>query len=430
MTAFSSIYTSLTGMLSYSDALDVLSNNIANLNTPGFKGDDVLFRDLPPNNPDLEGGSGNMPLVPIGNGSEFFGTKLDFSEGPFQSTGNATDLSINGAGFFVLNDNGQQVFSQAGQFTFDSNGYLIDSTTKSRVQGYVNGSTSLSDIQIPPNSVNAATPTTIVNFSGVLGVASSSSTTTPTNPSATISNVIDSSGKAHTLTVTFTQDTSTATGTGTTSSSQTVWDISVTEDNGQTVSVFPPSITYGADNNPESGSDSVQVDLNGQEITLAFGTESGGSGTTSASGTSTISGTANGSVAGTLTGITFNQNGVAQLAYSNGNTVQGPQIAVATFADPNQLINIGTSLFQANPAEPGGTPAFGLPGSGGYGQIQPGQLELSNVNLSDEFSLIVVLQNGYQGSSQILQVSNQLLSDLYSSTGGQGGGSNSASSGD
>ncbi len=416
MTSFSSIYTSLTGMLSYSDALDVLSDNIANLNTPGFKGNDVLFRDLPPGNPDLEGGNGNMPLIPFGNGSELFGTKRNFSEGPFQSTGNATDLSVTGAGFFVLSNNGQQVFSQAGQFTFDSQGYLIDATSKARVQGYVNGSTSPSDILIPPASIDAATPTTTVNFSGILATPDQSSAP----PAVTISNVIDTNGASHTLTVTFTKNSSV-------SSNQSIWNLSVTDEKNNVLKVVPPYITYDAQGKPLSGNDSVEVSLggqsqNGQTIKLAFGTETGGSGTTTGSGTSTIAGTANGSPSGTLTGITFNQNGVAQIAYSNGATVQGPQIALATFADPDQLINIGTSLFKANPSQPGGTPAFGMPGNGGYGQLQPGQLELSNVNLSDEFSLIVVLQNGYQGSSQILNVSNQLLSDLYNSTGGGGGG--------
>jgi len=140
MTTFSSIYTSLTGLAGFSEALNVISNNVANLNSPGFKASEVLFRDLGPFGAGSDSNSSSGLDDNPGQGTKYDGSLQDFSQGTFQSTGNPTDLAINGNGFFVLKDSKGQIFyTQNGQFTFDANGYLIDSASKSRVQALSNG---------------------------------------------------------------------------------------------------------------------------------------------------------------------------------------------------------------------------------------------------------------------------------------------------
>ncbi len=406
MSGFASIYTSLTGLLAYSDALNSISDNIANLNTPGFKGNDVLFRDLTPSNPDFGSDQGPPDSLTTGNGVRFTGTRRVFTQGPFEQTGNGTDLSINGNGFFVLKNNGQQVFSQAGQFTFDNNGFLIDSVTNARVQG-IDAGGNISDIQVNRNQAAAAVATTQIKFSGNLDTASTTGT-------ATVKNVIDATGKNKTLTLQFTK------GTGATSG--TVWNVTVTDETGATL-LQASQIQFNGTGYPVQGSNTLQVTLAGKSVTLNFGDAGTPNGVTSFSGgqtTSTITGTPDGNSPGTLSQIAFNQQGVVQLTFSNGVTSSGPQIALANFADPSVLTSTGSAQFTADASKVGGKPTFGRAGENSFGTLQPGEIELSNVSLSQEFSTIVVLQNGYQGSSQILNVSNQLLDDLYKSIGSQG----------
>jgi flagellar hook protein FlgE len=405
MSGFSSIYTSLTGLLSYSDALNTISDNIANLNTPGFKGNDVLFRDLAPSNPEFQNGDGRPDSFLSGNGVTFSGTRRSFAQGPFEQTNGSTDLAINGNGFFVLNHNGKQVFSRAGQFTFDSQGFLVDTVTQARVQA-IDSSGNISDLKVEKDQVKPAVTSTEIKFTGNLDTGS----TTPI--STTVSNVIDATGKPRKLTLQFTKGTAT---------SGTSWSVVVTDDSGKTL-LSNGQIQFDGTGFPTAGANTLKITLGGADITLNFGDPGTQNGVTafSSGGTGQVTGTPDGSTAGTLTQITFNQQGVVQLTFSNGVTASGQQIALANFSDPSALTSVGSAQFEANTAQPGATPQFGRAGDGAFGSFQLGEIELSNVNLSQEFSTIVVLQNGYQGSSQILNVSNQLLDDLYKSLGNQG----------
>ncbi|MCK9193398.1 MAG: flagellar hook-basal body complex protein, partial [Nevskia sp.] len=204
MTAFSSIYTSLTGLFSFTRALNTVSDNVANLNTPGFKSNDVLFRDLGLS--DTSVGDGVISREPIasGNGVELRGTVRRFAQGDFQGTSSATDLAIDGNGFFVVRQDQTQRYTRAGQFTFNTDGYLVDAATGARTQALANGN-QLSDFRVLPTQTRPPVPTSLVTFTSNL------SSTPPNTPNPTpfsVGNiqVVDAAGNTRTLTANFTNN--------------------------------------------------------------------------------------------------------------------------------------------------------------------------------------------------------------------------------
>jgi len=399
MTAFSGIYSSLTGLLGFSTALDVVSENISNLNTPGFKSSESLFRDLGPYQTGY-GNSGGSFEDAIGQGVMVAGQVRNFAEGQIQSTGNPTDLAINGSGFFILQDGVQQIFSRAGQFSFDSTGHLVDSASGAKVQA-ITADGKLTDFVVDPHQVYSATPTKTVKFSGTLATGQTS--TTPFNLNNI--SVVDASGTTQILSASFTQDTSNS------SPGTIVWKVTVTNSKNQTVATG--SIKYNGAQNPLPGFDTLDVVLptaDNRSGLVTFDFADSISNSTSSSSLQVES--SDGIASGTLTSITFDATGTAQLAFSNGKTKTGEQVALATFANPDLLTENGKSGFII-PKGSSVTPTLGRAGDGGFGSLQPQNVELANVDLGQEFANIIVLQRGYQGSSQVLNVSSQLLDTLY-----------------
>ncbi|WP_084182981.1 flagellar hook-basal body complex protein [Nevskia soli] len=426
MSAFSSIYTSLTGLTGFSDALNVISNNVANLNSAGFKASSVLFRDLGPVGAkgDSPGSNFGLDSNP-GEGVEYVGTLQSFAQGTFQSTGSPTDLAINGNGFFVLKkSDGQILYSQAGQFTFDQSGFLIDGATKDRVQALgANGA--LSDIQIDMNAKTAPVATTQVALSGTLSTNQSS---------YTLSNVsvVEPDGSNQTLAFTFTLATSSSgsggTGSGSTSTSTTTWNVTAKDSSGDQL-LSNASITFDSTGTPEQGANTLSITLPGnastQPITINFGSPGSFSGVTSqaagTSGSSVKVASSDGKPIGTLTQQTIDGSGSIQLTYSNGDTSTGQQLALASFTDPNTLIQVGSSQFKLGGTAAVEQPEYGVAGQNQFGSIESGNIELANVDLSQQFSQIIVLQQAFQGGSEVLNVSSQLLTKLYSDLNGNAG---------
>lgn len=405
MTIFTGIYSSLTGLLSFSDALNVISNDVANLNTPGYKASNVLFRDLGPN------AGGDVDQSPsgfgdLGQGVDLEGSHLSFKAGTIQGTGNDTDVAIDGNGFFILKTvKGLQVFSRAGQFKFDDEGKLVDSVTGAVVQA-ITSSGSLTDLIINKFATNPSSPTTSVSFVGNLSTGSTT---------ATVNNVtvIDATGATRTLTVKFQSNSATTAGS---------WTVTVTDSDGTQIGTG--EIRFDGTGAPLTGFNEVNLTLHAgslqSPLKLTFGTPGSTDGATSFSAgtTSTLQmGTSDGKPLGRLQGITIDADGTVQLAFSNGAKESGPQLAIANFSDPQALTQIGSSQFFADPRKV--HPQIGRAGTNGMGKIAPQSIELANVDLSQEFSEIVILQRGFQGSSQVLNVTSQLLEELYSNLGGR-----------
>lgn len=395
MTALTGIFISQTSLLAFSKALDSISNNVANLNTVGFRGSDLYFASLAAAQPSVqdfrEGNGGGV----IGSGTEVSGGGRRFGSGELRETGTSTHLAISGQGFFVLTQNGVQYLTRSGQFELDESGTLIDPVSKAKVQGY--GANGLADLRIDLSQLSPANPTTKVTFTGTLSTGDNSHQNTI--------NVFDADGTQQTFTVDFTKNETTQ-----------QWTLSVKKADG--TEVLSETLLYDVAGVPATGYTSFDLPLtssSGRQTTVALDL----SATTLLSGTnSTVAvGQTDGYTSGQLTNFSFDTKGVVTLTFSNGQTQQGAQVALAVVPDPQRLMSEDGVLFKI----PDGIDVrFGKPNEGGLGALSPANVELANVDLAREFGDIIVLQRGFQASSQILNVSSQMIEDVYNSLSGRG----------
>ncbi|WP_448214090.1 flagellar basal-body rod protein FlgF [Colwellia sp. MEBiC06753] len=388
-----SFFTGLSGLFSFSKNLDTVSNNIANMNTPGYKGADTFYKSL-------TGGDGNT-----GVGTQVGDPSIRFQAGDIQQSSKNTDLAISGEGFFVLlGANGQQ-FTRAGQFEINQDGLLIDKSTGNSV-GAINESGQVQAFDISNLRVLPPKATSQISLSGNL----SSGATSHEINGLTVFNAL---GEEIEVSLKFTNNNAVATGS---------WLVEIQDLDGNVLG--NGEVRYGVDGTPQAGFNSVQFTvedslLGTSNITIDFGEVGNFSGSTSIDTGTTSSMTAkvdDGASVSALTGVSFNSDGTVKLTYANGETQTGPRLAIATFADQSQLKNIEGSIYIAPDAA--GQATFGA-GDGGAGNVLGQNIELSNVDLSKEFADMLIIQRGYQASSRILNVANQLLEQLYESTRGR-----------
>lgn len=379
------LFNSLSGLFAFSKNLDTISNNIANMNTPGFRGSDSYFENV-------------MDRF----GTRITGNGIDTTEGQIEQTGIATDLAINGEGLFILKDpvTGHFYYSRAGQFTFDANGYLVDSVDSYRVQG-IDSNGNLTDINISPLRTLPASATTTVNVTGNVSPQDS------TVPIASIT-VYDSAGTAHTYSASLTNNTATTPGS---------WLVSFTDSTGAAVGTG--EIRFNTDGSIQTGYNTIELSLsmNGgtQDVTFNFGAPGTTSGATDYSGVTSDLTAAPKDGHGVIgvASYTFDQQGILQLTYSDQETKQGPRVALAAFPDETSLQMLNGRLYEAPTDQ---ARKVGGAGDGVFGQITGGSLEMSNVDLTQELADMIVIQRGYQASSRVMTVTNSMLQDLYDST--------------
>lgn len=381
---FQALFNGLSGLFAFSQSLNVISNNVANMNTPGFRGSDSFFANL------FEG-----------DGAAVVGQGVSTQEGSLQQTGNPTDVAISGQGFFILKDpQGNLYYTRAGQFQFNNQGYLVDTVYGYRVQA-IDANGNLTDINVASFNTLPPQATTTVQMTGNL------STQSPTD-SVTGIQIYDAQGNAHTYTATFTNNTATTPGS---------WTVSITDSQGNVVT--NGEIRFGTDGTPQTGYNTLTLNLTfqgtAQAVTFNFGTPGTLSGATQFSGTASnlAAQVQNGHSALPLTTESFDQNGVLQLTYSDGEKQAGPQLALAYFADESGLQQLQGRLYSGNTTQ---QRQIGRANQGVFGQISGGSLELSNVNLTQELAEMIVIQSGFQANSQVLTVANSMLQQLYNST--------------
>jgi flagellar hook protein FlgE len=389
---FGSIASALSGLLGFSKGLDVLSNNIANLNTPGFKSTELQFRDLFYRY-GLAGGDGRQEQ--LGQGVDAGTSRTVFRQGELSASDKSLDTAIDGNGFFVLRRDGKTFYTRSGQFAFNDEGFLIDSATQARVAAFSGGR--LTDIDITGFRTNAARATSLATFAGQLDTNVTGVGDPPV--SRTVA-VFDESGVSHNLTVNLTNNGVVGT--------ITTWSVAVLDG---TMAVGSGTIQYQGSGDAVVGQSTVTVNYDplgapgSTALTLNFSSTRSLSG-----GTNTLSAdTQNGISAGSLMEVSFDEDGVLTLQYSNGQTVTRDRLALAWFGDLQVLTHTGNSLF-ANDSEQ--APILGGPNEGGMGAISSAHLERSNVELTEQFTDMVVIQRGYQASSQVLSVTNEMIQQL------------------
>ena len=379
------LFNSLSGLFAFSKSLDTISNNVANMNTPGFRGSDSYFQN-----------------VMDGLGTRIAGGGIATTEGQIEQTGNATDLAISGEGLFILKDpvSGEFYYSRAGQFIFDSSGYLVDSITSYRVEG-LDGNGDLTDINISPLRTLPAQATATVNVTGNIS---------PQDSSTSISSitVYDAQGVSHTYAASLTNNTATTPGS---------WLVSLTDSTGQTVG--SGEIRFNTDGSIQSGYNTIAANLTMGSVTQAVTFNFGAAGTTS--GVSDFSGVPSSLTASPKDGhavigmasYSFDERGVLTVKYSDQETKQGPRVALAAFPDETSLHLLDGRLY-SQPTDQ--VKKVGGAGDGAFGQIEGGSLEMSNVDLTQELADMIVIQRGYQANSRVMTVTNDMLQNLYDST--------------
>lgn len=403
-----SFYTALTGINNNSLAINVIGDNLANMNTTGFKTGQASFSEL------LAGMSGTGSTgnpITFGLGSSLSGITHDNSQGTINYTGNSTDAAINGNGFFVVSTEGGLGFTRSGKFQYDDSGNLISSDGY-RLMGYmaesgiIDSTGAIVPIQISKGQLIPASPTTSLSIAANLDAAAADGGTF-----ATSVEVYDSLGGKHTLTVNYEK-----TGTGT-------WSYDVTipaEDLG--LSGAPQSVLAGDLEFDENGiltaptgnpSMSISGFANGAaDLDIEFGlldAQGVPTITSAASASAASSSTQNGFAASALKEININSDGVIVGLTENGNSIALAQLALAVFPNIEGLQKYEGSTFSAFTSS--GQPSIGIAGTGGRGSVTGSSLEQSNVDMAEEFINLIVAQRAYQANSRIITTSDELYQE-------------------
>lgn len=392
-----SIYVGMSGLMGYSQGLRVIANNTANLNTPGFKGSSLQFADMFYANSALAGNGSGYGRMQLGYGLNTYSTSLNFKQGELRQTGNDLDVAVDGQGLFMLRDqDGNLQYTRAGQFEFNADGILVNRADGATVVG-LDTNNGQSQISLIGMRTNPARATSNVTFAGNLS---------STEATRTLSDirVIDGAGGEHTLSMTFTRNAAPA---------QTTWTVTLNE--GSTA-VGTGSLEF-SNGRPTTATSRLNFNYTpsgqaAQALTFDFSGEvtSFAAGTTSTLAVTRQDGLAN----GTMTKVSFNDQGALVVTYSNGQTANGSRLALARFDSLDAIEPTGDNRFRPTDANAW---YVGSAGTNGFGSVKAGTLEISNVDLSQEFSDLVIMQRGYQASSQVISTANDMLQELFSMKG-------------
>jgi flagellar hook protein FlgE len=394
-----SFATALTGLESNNTALNTIANNLANMNTVGYKDQTDQFSTL--FYQQLNGGPNGG--VQVGVGTQIATTETDFSDGSPTATAQSTDMALQGNGFFVINDNGQQELTRAGDFVLSNSGAL-QTTSGASVMGYpaANGSISLGSgvqpIILPLGQSLPATPTSSMNIQANLDASAGVGTAVPAPVT-----LYDSLGTAHQATVTFTK------------TAANTWNYSVALPSGDAAgsSGTTGTLTFdGAGNliNPTgtiSGITFTGMNDGAQDMNFSWNLSgAAGSSITQSTSASNIAGTtADGYASGTYQGFSVDGNGIVDANFSNGQKEIIGQVAVATVANQQGLQATNNTSYQATLAS--GAAVIGTAGTAGRGTIEGDALESSNVDVSTEFSALIVAQRAFEANSKSITTFDQ-----------------------
>ena len=412
--AVGSFSAGLSGLNANSTYLSVIGNNLANINTVGFKTSAVSFADLVSQ---TVGGTSVNPAQ-VGLGVVTGAISPVFAQGSIENSREATNVAIQGAGFFSVRDGSRVGYTRAGNFSFDDAGVLI-TPDGWRVQGYtqtdpVTGNiitaVAPNDITIPPGVLRAPTATTNIRAQVNLdpNVAID-----PPNPEFTTSiQMYDALGSPHVLTVDFNR-----TGAGAWTYTVTVPQVDVTGVVGAPVTLttggltfngagvltapaaditIPPPATWANGATPNAITWDVVPALGASPILTSFA---------SPSATSSIN--QNGSAAGQVDNVVINSSGEIVATFGAGQTVVVGQLAMANFNNPKGLLKMGSNRYSESAAS--GIANIGVAATGGRGSIIGSALESSNVDMATEFTQMILAQRGYQANSRSITVADEIL---------------------
>lgn len=423
--ALTSLFTAVSGMNANGTALSVIGDNVANMNTTGFKSSRAAFGDIL---------SQQMGESQVGRGVLLTAVTPQFTQGTFENTANVLDMAVDGDGLFVMKDTSGTYYTRAGQFNVDKDGYVVN-PGGINLQGYAyaadgTATSVLDDINI--SSVNSAPNATedvtiSANLDSRETIPAAFDVTDPNNTSNFSSSitVYDSLGNGHDVNVYFRKSAEASTGNSwqwyavvdEADSSSGSTEIQARGTLGFTNSGFlntESSITYPL---ASGGFDFDGGAAAGQAIDFDFGTSittdsgTGLDGTTQYGVSSaTTFQSQDGYSSGSLKSITISQDGTMTGIFTNGQTRGLSQIALAKFVSPTGLTKMGKGLYAESTDS--GQPVISTPQSSGTGAVLSNTLELSNVDLAEEFVKMILSQRGFQANSRVITTSDELMQEL------------------
>lgn len=414
-----SMFSGVSGLRSHQTMMDVIGNNIANVNTVGYKSSSVIFQDLlsqvirGAGVPDqTANGAGGTNPAQVGLGVKIAGITNNFTQGASQLTGRATDLSIQGDGFFVVREGGQQLYTRAGSLNFDALGRLTTADGSvlqgwtANATGVINPNAAVGDMSMPLGQSTAPTLTGNIKLGGNLPADAAVGTQIVTSltvydvqgtPIDTKFTFAKTAADAWTVTATMPDQT--------TQAPVTVGTANLTWDPTATPPAFNPAPALTLTPTTATGS------WSGNTIGVNFGASGEAQALGQFAGQSSVAALSqDGSALGTLQSFTIGQDGIVTGVFSNGRTRPIGQIALAGFSNASGLEKTGSSLYRASVNS--GLPQIGRAGSGGRGTLSGSTLEMSNVDLAQEFTNLIIAQRGFQANSRVITASDELLQDL------------------
>jgi len=458
-----SLFSGVSGLQNHQTRMDVIGNNIANINTTGFKRNRVNFQDILYQQ--LQGAArpteeiGGVNPREVGLGMSVASIDTVHTQGSLQTTGIGTDLAISGNGFFVLDNAGQQLFTRAGAFSVDAAGYMVNPANGMRVQGWMaqeiegfeilDVSQPIGDITIPIGGRDPARATTIVNFASNLDRRIPELPEDPTGLQMiqstwrTAIDIFDSFGERHILQVEFTrvpgepnswnaevivnpgaeEPTNTTVGFGDEApglDGPTVFTVnfanngllySAVDGDGNVSGEAGPVQMFVAFDIPGATPDEDGV-IPRQEFVLDLGSVGSYDRaiTQFAHASTSRAVEQDGRTMGYLDNFQIDRRGVITGVFSNGSARELGQVAMASFTNQGGLEKTGDTTFRES--NNSGLANIGTASTMGRGTIVSGALEMSNVDMADQFTDMIVTQRGFQANSRTIQTADQLLQEV------------------
>ena len=406
-----SMYSGVSGLRSHQTMMDVVGNNIANVNTAGYKSSSSVFQDVLSQT--LQGagspqnGAGGTNPAQVGLGTKVAAVSTNWGQGATQLTGRATDLAIQGDGFFAVQQGGETLYTRSGSFSFDADGTLVTASGAS-VQGWmanagvINTNAPLTQVRLPIGQTLPPNQTTTMRLGGNLPADA---------PVATVlSNsitVFDGQGTALPVSLSF-EKTAADTWEVTASMPTTTIPAGVQQVGSQVLTWDPVTKTFTPPTMALAPDAAVGLFAAGG-ITVELGTAA--EPMTQYSGANNLAALSqDGAAMGSLTSFTISPDGTLVGVFSNGLREPVGQIAMSSFTNPGGLEKVGGSMYR--PSVNSGLVQNGTAGTGGRGTLSGGVLEMSNVDLAQEFTNLIVAQRGFQANSRVISASDELLQDL------------------
>ncbi len=415
----------LSGLNSASDELRVVGNNIANASTNGFKKSRAEFADIYP--------ATNLGTATnaIGSGVKVANIAQQFTQGNVSFTDNNLDLAISGQGFFRLNDGGTYVYTRAGAFGVDDDGYVVNSSSQrlTAYQADSNGNITgaLDDLQLDTSDISPSASTLLTGVANLNANADIISATFDRTDPTTYNNstsltAYDALGNSVVTTMYFKKSAantwkmhtwlSYTDSAGTTTNTE-VLPTGLTAGNGATLT-FSSSTGALSSVSPAVGTSTSRVDLQAVSpgtgaANMSFDVELSGT-TQFGSGFSVSSLTQDGYTSGRLSGINIGTTGVVQARYTNGQTRTLGQVALANFSNPQGLQQLGNTSWADTSAS--GAALVGAPGSASLGLVQSGALEGSNVDLTEQLVNMITAQRNFQANAQVITTADNITQTI------------------